>query len=324
MKIGYFADGPWSHLALEQLHQDQRFEIGFIVPRFDTRDPVLREWATKLGVEFLLLEDVNAPESIETLRRQEVDVFVSMSYNQIFKTDAIALPPRGIINCHAGELPFYRGRNILNWALINDERHFGVTVHYITDSAIDTGDIILQKQLPITDQDTYATLLDRAIEACAAALVEALDQVRSGRVVAHPQQSVHPVGMYCGRRREGDEWIDWHWTSRRIFNFIRAISPPGPGACTVLDGTEVRVLRAEMIEFAPNYIGTPGEVVGLSSKGVVVKTGDSTVLITESRVASGQRLRMGARMGIEPMSVIQDLRRRITQLEQLISRREST
>jgi methionyl-tRNA formyltransferase len=65
-----------------------------------------------------------------------------MSFNQIFKSEIINLPRLKTINCHAGKLPFYRSRNILNWVLINDEKEFGITVHYV-DEGIDTGDIIL-------------------------------------------------------------------------------------------------------------------------------------------------------------------------------------
>ena len=77
-----------------------------------------------------------------------------MSFDQIFKEEIINIPPLKIINCHAGKLPFYRGRNILNWALINDEKEFGITVHYV-DFGIDTGDSILQKNYEITDDDDY-------------------------------------------------------------------------------------------------------------------------------------------------------------------------
>ena len=72
------------------------------------------------------------------------------------------MPKYGAINCHAGKLPDYRGRNILNWALINDEKEFGITVHFI-DEGIDTGDIILQESFEIKDSDNYKSLLDLAI-----------------------------------------------------------------------------------------------------------------------------------------------------------------
>ena len=72
-----------------------------------------------------------------------------MSYDQIIKEDLLKLPLKGFINCHAGALPFYRGRNVLNWVLINGESEFGITVHYI-DEGIDTGAILLKKELNIS------------------------------------------------------------------------------------------------------------------------------------------------------------------------------
>ena len=84
-----------------------------------------------------------------------------MSFNQIFKQSIISLPELGIISCHAGKLLLYRGRNVLNWVLINDEKEFGITVHYI-DEGIDTGDIIIQKSFQIKDTDTYKSLLEKA------------------------------------------------------------------------------------------------------------------------------------------------------------------
>ncbi|MEA1052839.1 formyltransferase family protein [Lamprobacter modestohalophilus] len=84
---------------------------------------------------------------------------------QIFKKSTIERLDLGAINCHAGKLPFYRGRNILNWALINDEEEFGITVHSV-DTGVDTGDIIRQQCFPITDADDYSTLLERAYWLC--------------------------------------------------------------------------------------------------------------------------------------------------------------
>jgi len=280
MKIGYFADGPWSHLALEKLTQNNRFEIAFIVPRFDTQDPVLKTWADELGVDYLLLENVNSDESLACLNQYGADLFISMSFNQILRSEILSLPPMGFINCHAGELPFYRGRNILNWALINDAKQFGVTVHYV-DEGIDTGDIIEQAIEPITDEDTYATLLDRAIVLCADVLYTAVCKLFEGSAERTTQSEIHPVGFYCGRRGVGDEWIDWNWSSRRIFNFIRSIAILGPNAYTNHGDIVVTIRKASEIANAPNYIGTPGEVVGVIDGKMIVKTGDATICIED-------------------------------------------
>lgn len=317
MKIGYFADGPWSHLALEKIVADGRFEIAFIVPRFDTRDPVLAQWAARLGVDFLPIQKVNATECVEQLARYGADVFVSMSFNQILKRPILDAAPQGFINCHAGALPFYRGRNILNWALINGADEFGVTVHYV-DEGIDTGDIILQGMQSISVNDTYASLLDKAVVLCADTLLESLVLIKEGRVARLSQSAIHPVGFYCGRRIEGDEWIDWNWSSERIFNFIRAISAPGPGARTVCGGNEIIVQKAVMIPGAPAYIGTPGEVVGVRDGGVVVKTGDTSILLTETGAVQ-LRYRIGMRFDPKPSRTLRALENRIAELERIVS-----
>lgn len=324
MRIGYFADGPWSHKALEKIVDDGRFEIAFIVPRYNTQDPVLKRWATKLGVDFLPLENVNHPGSIEKLKEYDAELFVSMSFDQILKRDILIASNKGFINCHAGALPFYRGRNILNWVLINDEPEFGVTVHYI-DEGIDTGDIILQKMSKITDGDDYASLLARAINLCAELLHEALVLISNDSVLRTKQKEIHPVGHYCSRRRDGDEWIDWSWPSRRVFNFIRAIGPPGPCARSFIAGKEVKIKKASMINNAPSYIGVPGEIVGVGSSTVIVKTGDSTIklelieFLEENNGVddslSAELLRIGRRFCNRDVETVVNMMRRIEELE---------
>ena len=126
----------------------------------------------------------------------------------------------------------------MNWALINDEKEFGITVHYI-DEGIDTGDIILQRCFPITDGDDYATLLKVSHKACADILYDAIKHIQNGDSQRIKQETIHPVGFYCGRRGDGDEIIDWNQSSRKIFNFIRAICTPGPRATAYLNGSPV-------------------------------------------------------------------------------------
>ena len=327
MRLGYFADGPWSHLALEKIVCDDRFEIAFIVPRFDSQDPVLRDWAKKLGVEFIPIENVNRPEAVEKLRGYKADLFVSMSFNQILRKEILAVPSKGFINCHAGALPFYRGRNILNWVLINDEKEFGVTVHYV-DEGIDTGNIILQRMYPITDQDDYATLLERATRACAELLYEAMIQIENDSVKQVVQATIDSRGSYFGRRVAGDEWIDWGWTSRRIFNFVRAITTPGPCARTMLGEDEIAIERVSLLDNASDYLGTAGEIVGKEDGCLTVKTGDSTIRVELfARVDSGaqkrgaddnlfSQLRIGNRFGVNIHSELLRLRKRVDALEQ--------
>ena len=294
MKIGYFADGPWSHRAFDEINADDNFEIKFICVRNDSSDEVLAKVCTENDIPHLKHPNVNSEEFISKIIKYDCDILVSMSFNQIFRTEIINLAPMKLINCHAGKLPFYRGRNILNWALINDEKEYGVTVHYV-DEGIDTGDIILQNTYPITDEDNYSTLLERAYVDCANTLYNSLVKIRENNATRTVQTTIHPVGMYCGQRKVGDELLNWNQSSRDIFNFVRAICRPGPMAtCFAERGFEVKVNKVKEIQDAPVYKGVCGQVIGKTGNGVIVKTNDSFVEVCEYE--SEKKLRVGDRL----------------------------
>ena len=294
LKIGYFADGPWSHQALAKLLLDETLQVCFICARNDAPDPILKAKAAESDLSFITHPNINSEKFKDWIISYQCDLFVSMSFNQIFRNELINLPLHKTINCHAGKLPFYRGRNILNWALINDEKEFGITVHYV-DDGIDTGDIILQRCYPITDKDNYATLLDCAYEGCAVNLYDAIKKIQSNNVTAISQKTIHPLGLYCSGRREGDERLDWNQKSRDVFNFIRAICRPGPEARTFLDDKEIKVNSVQYLPDAPNFKGIVGAVVGVDADGFFVKTLDSYIKVTEwcgcARLRIGDRLK---------------------------------
>ncbi|MES2308253.1 MAG: methionyl-tRNA formyltransferase [Verrucomicrobiota bacterium] len=278
MKIGYFADGPWSHRAIKKILLDPTLEITFICARYDNPDLILKQIAIEYKIPFLTHPKINADEFIGHIQNLQSDIFVSMSFNQIFKEKIIEIPRYRTINCHAGALPFYRGRNILNWALINDEKDFGITVHYV-DVGIDTGDILIQKKYPITDKDNYKSLLEFAHQECAELLLEAIKLVQSNQVKPIKQNEIHPIGFYCTQRKEGDEIINWENSSREIFNFVRAITEPGPVARTFLNDNEIKIHEVKWIKEAPRFKGIEGAVIGVDDEGFSVKTGDSFVKI---------------------------------------------
>ena len=177
--------------------------------------------------------------------------------------------------------------------MINDEREFGVTVHYI-DEGIDTGDVLVQRTLPITDKDNYRTLLERAYVACAEILHDAIQQLRAGISKPKKQTNMHDIGFYCCHRKEGDEIMNWAQTSREVFNFVRALCNPGPQARTFLLGQELRIEQVELIPKAPSYRGIPGVVVATSDDFFEVKTADSTVRVVDwsyqGKIRIGDRL----------------------------------
>ena len=116
-------------------------------------DLTLEKTARRLAIDVLQPEKVNATDFISTVAGLGPELCISMSYDQILRKALLELPELGFVNFHAGKLPYYRGRNVINWAIINNETSIGLTAHYL-DQGIDTGDIILQRTLPIEWEDT--------------------------------------------------------------------------------------------------------------------------------------------------------------------------
>ncbi|MFP6749649.1 MAG: formyltransferase family protein [Alphaproteobacteria bacterium] len=137
----YFGDGLWATRCLEKLLSDGHRALA-VVGRSNPSDTSLQELAKARGITLLTPGKVNAEDFVERISALRPELNISMSYNQILRRPIIDTAPLGFINCHAGKLPRYRGRNVINWALINNETEIGLTIHYVNEG-IDTGDIIL-------------------------------------------------------------------------------------------------------------------------------------------------------------------------------------
>jgi methionyl-tRNA formyltransferase len=267
--------------------------------------------------------NANADDFVAWVSREAPDLNVSVSYDQIIRRPLLESAPMGFVNFHAGKLPNYRGRNVVNWALINGETEIGLTAHFM-DEGIDTGDIILQRTQPIGWADTYGDVLSRVVAAFPDLVSDAVSLLERGAAVRRPQ--AHLPGTYFAGRGPGDEWLDWADTSRNLHNKVRAISRPGPGARTRLEGRTIVIWRAFWDPSWPSYLATPGQVVGRKRyEGVLVKTGDSTLLIEEVEESEGgagrPRWSIGARLGAGGAAGLEALRSETDALKRLIKRR---
>jgi len=298
LRLVLFGDGSWAAASLRQLQQG-RHHVVAVVLRERPSDTTLGDAARALRVPLLQPRDVNDAAFLDCLRAFTPDLGLSVAYNQILRRDVRDSVPLGCLNVHAGKLPFYRGRNVINWAIINGEREIGVTAHFM-DDGIDTGDILVQHTLPIGWTDTYGDVLSRVVDAIPGLVEESVELVARGDYTTQRQADV--VGTYFGGREEGDEWLDWSDTSANLHNKVRGISRPGPGARTLLDDRPVIIWRADYDPAWPKYIATPGQVVGRPAGGRLVKTGDSMLLVREVEVGGrvGPPLwQIGTRLGVQ-------------------------
>ena len=235
------------------------------------------------------------PNDINELDYQAIpnaEFGISVSYDQIFKEKTIAKYKKGMINLHASSLPNYKGRNVLNWALINGEKKIHLTVHWI-DAGIDTGPIIHQQEITIQENETYASLLEKCHKISPKALSDALTKIDSQDFSPIIQDSTNSLPRLCSKRKEGDEVIDWGWNSKRIHNFVRALCLDGLYASTYLYGEEIKIKKTEYLPAAPIYIDICGSILKKESDSFIVKTGDSYIRVIEWEAVS--KVKLGSR-----------------------------
>jgi methionyl-tRNA formyltransferase len=164
--------------------------------------------------------------------------------------------------------------------LVNGEREAGVTLHHMVARA-DAGDIVAQQAVEITDDDTALTLYRKIVPLGAALIRQYHPLIASGRAPRRAQDLTQ--GSYFGRRRPEDGRIDWRWPARRIFNLVRAVTHPYPGAFGFLDGRKVYVWTAKIASETANR-GAAGAAIAQQPDGAIeVAAGEGSVLL--SRIA---------------------------------------
>ena len=208
-----------------------------------------------------------------------VDLMLVVSWRYMIPARVYQKPQFGTFVFHDSLLPAYRGFAPTVWAIVNGEDHTGVTLFKIAQE-VDAGDIVDQERVPIGPDDTISVVMDRVTDAYLSLLQRNLDSLLSGNVMCRKQDC---SGATCTcKRLPEDNRINWTMPSTRIYNLIRAVGVPYPGAYSHLAGNRIRVWAAERIPGYPTYVGRiPGRVIEVRPGiGSVVLTGDGVLLLT--------------------------------------------
>jgi UDP-4-amino-4-deoxy-L-arabinose formyltransferase/UDP-glucuronic acid dehydrogenase (UDP-4-keto-hexauronic acid decarboxylating) len=229
------------------------------------------------GISVHAPEDVNHPIWVERIARLDADIGFSFYYRHLLGEPVLAAFPRGAYNLHGSLLPHYRGRAPANWVLVNGETETGVTLHRMVARA-DAGDIAAQRRVPIERRDTGLSLHAKLRDAAALLLKEALPALAAGTLRETPQDL--DQGSYYGRRSAADGRLDWALPAERLYNLVRAVTQPYPGAfCPVAD----HKLIVWSAEVAPGNEGcAPGQVI--STQPLRIACGEDSLVIS-----AGQR-----------------------------------
>lgn len=211
------------------------------------------------GVPLHQVEDVNGDACYELLRDLELDVVFVIGWNQIIKPRVLQLPRLGMIGAHASMLPHNRGSAPINWAIIRGEHETGNSLIWLSEG-VDEGWIIDQEPFPITLTDTCATLYEKVAETNRRMILRVLPRLAAGERPGRPQPATDEPLL--PRRRPADGLIDWNQPARRVYDFIRALTRPYPGAFSSLDGTTWKIWKAAYLEHGSPGNARPGQVLG--------------------------------------------------------------
>ena len=247
-------------------------------------------------------EKIRAPEVQELLQSYSPDFIVIIAYGQIIPARLLPIPKFGWINLHASLLPKYRGAAPINWAIVNGETRTGLTTMRI-DAGMDTGDILLQRELEIGPIETAPELAARLSEAGAPLVADTLRGLAPGKITPRPQD--HSQATLAPMLKRDDGRIDWNRTAVEIYNRMRGFTP-WPGSHSVFRGHSCHLWG----EPVSNKKGdaTPGTLL-LEDNDLLVVCGGTTVLrlsavqlegrkqVAASEFANGARLKPGERFG---------------------------
>ncbi|ADY56630.1 methionyl-tRNA formyltransferase [Syntrophobotulus glycolicus DSM 8271] len=263
----------------------------------------VKEAAMKLGLSVFQPVRIKAPEAVALLRELRPDCIVVVAFGQILSAEILHIPPFGCINVHASLLPQYRGAAPIHRAVLNGDKMTGITTMFM-DEGLDTGDILLQAEIPIEQNDSVGVVHDQLAQTGAQLLLDTLKKIKEKTLRRTPQSQDF---TYAPMLTKEDEYLDWKGEATQIHNQIRGLNP-WPGACTSFRGEKVKIWSSEIVgEWRPELAEQtakeealkenraeatiPGTILAMTAKGFICSTGRGYIEILEIQPAGKTRMK---------------------------------
>ncbi len=286
--MGYHNIGHACLEALIEMCRGFGDEIAAVVTQADDPDENIwfasvRELAFAHYLPLYQPRDPNEPDFVGAMAKLAPDFLFSCYYRHMLKGPLLKLPRLGALNLHGSLLPRYRGRCPVNWVLIHGETETGVTLHYMEEKA-DRGDMVAQRRVPIALADTALTLFARMTVAAGELLRETYPLLRAGQAPRLPQDQAQ--ASYFGGRRPADGLIDWQKSAWEVYNLVRAVTHPYPGAFTFFKGRKLFIWVGQPMKASSSSHGAypPGRIIGaLPGEGLLVATSEGHFLIQRAQ-----------------------------------------
>jgi len=248
----------------------------------------VKQKALELNLSVFQPEKIRKPEVIEEIRQLNPDVIVVVAFGQLLPKELLEIPKYGSVNVHASLLPAYRGAAPIQWAVIDGLKKTGVTTMAM-DAGLDTGDILMQKELVLDKKETGGSLFDRLSIIGADLLVETLTALENGTVTRIKQED--ELSNYAQRLDKALGEIDFNKSAEKIERLIRGLNP-WPSAFTHIDGKTLKIWDADIVD--EEYQGAIGTIVDINKKFFIIKCGEKALQINEVQLEGKKRMKTDA------------------------------
>lgn len=232
----------------------------------------------------------NNPEAIEALNNAQADLFIVVAYGKILPQNVLDIPVHGSINVHASLLPKYRGSAPIQWSIVKGESRTGVTT-MLLDAGMDTGDMLLKKEVSITLDETAVTLSDKLSETGAQLLLETLPGYLSGEIQPEPQQETEATSIPLLKKEDGE--INWTQSATTLYNQIRGFSP-WPGTFTYFQNKTLKIIRARLGVDENSQQGNSGQILEIGQNFIRIRCGEGVLELLEVQLAGSKAMDAGS------------------------------
>ena len=243
----------------------------------------VKQYAESAGLKIYQPVDFKQAETLDQLRLLKPDIMIVVAYGLILPQPVLEIPRSGCLNVHASLLPRWRGAAPIQRAIEAGDKNTGVTIMQM-DAGLDTGDMLVKKELPIREDDTAQTLHDRLADLGADALLEALDQLDQGTLVAEKQNDSD--ASYARKLEKSEARIDWSLPAETLARKIRAFNP-WPAMNCGLNGKRLRLLGAKAVMHAGKG-ATAGSIVEMDSNSLCVQCGEGRLDVYRLQLEGGR------------------------------------
>ncbi len=233
---------------------------------------------------------VREPEVIEEIRNLQPDIIIVVAFGQILPEELLAIPPYGCVNVHASLLPKYRGAAPIQRVIMDGEKESGVTTMYMA-KGLDTGDMIEQLVVPIDAKETGGSYHDKLAEAGARLCISTMEKIEAGTAPRIPQDDSRSCYAHMLKKSMGE--LDFEQPAEGLERLVRGLNP-WPSAYTQLQGKNLKIYEADVVEIPENQQREPGMITAVDKKSFTIQCNPGGLRVTQLQLEGKKRMNTDA------------------------------